>query len=80
MFRRLRVESGNDGKIKSQDRNCVSVEDRTGWNTPTDLEAGPDPKLFIDYKSGQRKTGRPGTDHEIVDLVLRMARENATWS
>ena len=31
------------------------------------------------FKNPQRKTGRPGTDQEIVDLVLRMARENPSW-
>ena len=31
------------------------------------------------FKNPQRKTGRPGTDQEIVDLVRRMARENPSW-
>ena len=31
------------------------------------------------YKSEERKTGRPITDQEIVDLVVRMARENPSW-
>jgi hypothetical protein len=31
------------------------------------------------FQNPQRKTGRPSTDHEIVDLVLRMARENPSW-
>ena len=31
------------------------------------------------FKNPQRKTGRPSTDQEIVDLALRMARENPSW-
>jgi putative transposase len=32
-----------------------------------------------DYSDRRGKTGRPRVSPEIVDLVLRMARENATW-
>jgi hypothetical protein len=31
------------------------------------------------YKNPQRKTGRPATEQEVVELVLRMARENPSW-
>jgi transposase len=31
------------------------------------------------YTSEKRKTGRPSTDQEIVDVVLRMARETPSW-
>lgn len=32
-----------------------------------------------DYSAGRRKVGRPPISQEIVDLLLRMARENPTW-
>ena len=31
------------------------------------------------YKKANRKTGRPSTNDEIVELVLRMARENVGY-
>ena len=31
------------------------------------------------FKNPQRKTGRPSTEQEVVDLVLRMVRENPSW-
>ena len=32
-----------------------------------------------DYSARRTKTGRPPTEQEIVDLVLRIARENPSW-
>ena len=32
-----------------------------------------------DYSDRRKKVGRPAVEKEIVDLVLRMARENPTW-
>ncbi len=32
-----------------------------------------------DYSARRTNTGRPSTEQEIVDLILRMARENPSW-
>ena len=32
-----------------------------------------------DYSERRKKVGRPPVSHEIVELVLRIARENPTW-
>jgi putative transposase len=32
-----------------------------------------------DYSERRKKQGRPSTDKEIVELLIRMARENPTW-
>jgi hypothetical protein len=31
------------------------------------------------YTNNKQKTGRPPTDPKVVELVLRMARENVSW-
>ena len=55
------------------ERTCIIVQPDTLRRWHRELVEG------NRYKSGQREIGRPSTDHEIVELVLRMARENAGW-
>ena len=55
------------------ERTCIIVQPDTLRRWHRELVEG------NRYKSGQREIGRPSTDHEIVDLVLRMVRENASW-
>jgi len=71
--RRILAVKGMALDKEQLERTCIIVQPDTLRRWHRELVEG------NRYKSGQRKTGRPSTDHEIVDLVLRMARENASW-
>ena len=55
------------------ERACVIVQPETLRRWHRELVEG------NRYTNTKRKTGRPSTDEEIVELVLRMARENVSW-
>jgi hypothetical protein len=71
--RRLLAVKGMALEKEDLERACVIVQPDTVRRWHRDLvEANR-------YESEKRKTGRPRTDQEIVDFVLRMARENTSW-
>ena len=71
--RRLLAVKGMALSKEDLERACVIVQPETLRRWHRELVEG------NRYTNTKRKTGRPSTDEEIVELVLRMARENVSW-
>jgi transposase len=71
--RRLLAVKGMALEKEDLESACVIVQPDTLRRWHRDLVEG------NRYQSKKRKTGRPSTGQEIIDLVLLMARENPSW-